>query len=619
MATSLLNLSLLVSMLFLGPCKDTYIIEIPNNISIVEDGYIDINVVENDLSQYETLYIDFDQTFTISDSHGKEDISGYTTDSSIIIEAGDTSGKTVGYHLPPIPAGEWSGNLGLSIRLENTCPGNILISGKLLNQYFTAYGPTCIEFSNQVIDTCDRSYDISLAKDSSVMLYEIDAEKRIIISNDVPVKIKANQDMSELFKDITTLTEIRNIDFLDLSECDDISKMFSGANRVSTISGLSDLDTSNIENMSHLFEGTTRLRTIDLSDWEVSNVKDMSHMFNNSYISDFSSIYDWNTSNVEDMNSMFYQCRQLTSLDLSSWGVSKVKDMSRMFSQLRRLANLDLSSWDTTGCQNMASMFESSQNLTTIIGLSLLDTENVQDMSGMFSSCIGLNSMDISGFETGNVLNMSKMFDKANLSDLGDISGWDVGKVTSFESMFRDCPNLQDLDDIQYWNVSNQCNDLSMMFYNSALIAPQDLDLTGWDVSNVTTTAGMFYGSKSLETLDITGWDTSKLVNASGMFEYNSVIEQSRLSEINGIEDLDISSLKNISRMFMLNRFVNVDLSSWDTHGLEDISYAFSGCYRQDLGKLKHWNVSSVIDMSNCFADNAGSISGTAVPDWYIS
>jgi len=103
------------------------------------------------------------------------------------------------------------------------------------------------------------------------------------------------------------------------------------------------------------------------------------------------------------------------------------------------------------------------------------------------------------------------------------------------------------------------------------------------------------------------------------MFEYNSLSDLCSLRNIIGIDLLETGNLRNMSRMFMLNRFVNVDLSSWNTQHLQDISYAFAGCYRQDLDKLKHWDVSSVLDMSNCFSDGSGSISGTAVPDWYIN
>ncbi|MBP5279426.1 MAG: hypothetical protein J6Z03_03000 [Erysipelotrichaceae bacterium] len=49
-------------------------------MNIAEEGTITVNILENDLNPYQTLYIDFDEEFVISDSHGKQDIQGYTTD-----------------------------------------------------------------------------------------------------------------------------------------------------------------------------------------------------------------------------------------------------------------------------------------------------------------------------------------------------------------------------------------------------------------------------------------------------------------------------------------------------------------------------------------------------------
>ena len=610
---------LILSIAHSSLCKDTYIIQIPSNVNITEEGTITVNILENDLNPYQTLYIDFDEEFVINDAHGKQDIQGYTTNSSISFQADDLLPKQVFYHLPHIPAGSWSGDLSLSIRLDSQYPSNILIDGRQLNSIISSYGPTTVEFSNDVINSYDDVIDVSLAQDGSVNLYEIDSLNKIIISNSTNSAITANEDMSDLFKDVTTLNEIINIDLLDLSECKSISGMFNGANRLSSIGGLSDLITDNIEDMSFLFASTNRLRNIDLSDWDTGNVKDMSYMFNSSYINDFSSIEEWDVGSVEDMNNMFSQSKQVTSLDLSSWDVSEVKDMSNMFSSIRNITSIDISSWNTGNCLNMSEMFASSQRLTSINGISVLNTANVKDMSSMFSTCTGLSVLDLSSWNVEEVEDMSLMFNSLNITDLGDLSGWDVSEVTTFSGMFRNCQRLTSLFDLSDWNVSDKCTDLSSMFYATDSILPSALDLSGWDVSNVTDMSEMFYGCKSLEYLDITDWDTGNLISAYGMFQYNSTSSNSILKNIIGIEDIDTRNLKNISHMFMLNRFVNVDLSSWNTESLEDISYAFSGCYRQDLDKLKHWNVSSVTDMNNCFADNAGSLSGTSVPDWYLN
>lgn len=619
MIISPIRTSLIISLLLSSLCKDGYIIQFPNNIDITEDGSINVIIVENDLDRYQCLHIDFDDEFTISDSHGKADIEGYTLGSSIVISPDDKDTRSVSYHLPHIPSGCWSGSLGLTISLDTVYPSNMLMKGSQINQIITAYAPTYIEFSHDVIDTYDNVSDVSAAQDGSILLYEIDSENKIIISNSTTVDIKANEDMSGLFKNVTSVSEIRNIDLLDLSQCTSISGMFWGANRLSSISGLSNMQTENIIDMSHLFEGTTRLRSTDLRNWDVTNVNDMSFMFAGSYISDFSSIEHWDTGNVINMGSMFSSTRQVTSLDLSDWNVSKVQDMSNMFSSSRKLATIDLSSWNTSSCTDMSSMFESSQSLNAVRGISSFNMHNVKDMSSMFSSCIGLTDLDLENWDVVNVTDMSNMFNTTNLVNLGEISGWDVGKVRTFSGMFENCPDLRNLNDVSAWEVSDFCTDLSKMFKQTGSALPTNFDLKNWDVSNVTTMSDMFYGCKSLEYLDISGWDTAKLTDASGMFQYNSLSDLSLLKNIIGIESIDINSLRNISRIFMLNRFLNVDLSGWNTRYLQDISYSFSGCYRQDLNKLKHWNVSSVLDMSDCFSDGAGSISGTAVPDWYTN
>ena len=54
-------------------------------------------------------------------------------------------------------------------------------------------------------------------------------------------------------------------------------------------------------------------------------------------------------------------------------------------------------------------MFYDYRNLNSI-DLSSFNTNNVTNMSFMFSGCSSLNSIDLSEFNTNNVTNMSLMF-----------------------------------------------------------------------------------------------------------------------------------------------------------------------------------------------------------------
>ena len=58
----------------------------------------------------------------------------------------------------------------------------------------------------------------------------------------------------------------------------------------------------------------------------------------------------------------------------------------------------------------MRMMFANMINLTTIEGLTNLNTQNVTDMYGLFYNCQKLESLDLSNFNTENVTEMEQMF-----------------------------------------------------------------------------------------------------------------------------------------------------------------------------------------------------------------
>ena len=81
--------------------------------------------------------------------------------------------------------------------------------------------------------------------------------------------------------------------------------------------------------------------------------------------------------------------------------------------------------------------------LTTITGIENLKTDNVMDMSNMFSLCFSLKNLDVSGFKTDNVTSMSCMFYYCkSLSTIYTGDGWTTKEVTDGEEMFSGCTNI---------------------------------------------------------------------------------------------------------------------------------------------------------------------------------
>ena len=89
------------------------------------------------------------------------------------------------------------------------------------------------------------------------------------------------------------------------------------------------------------------------------------------------------------------------------------------------------------------------------------------------------------------------------------------------------------------------------------------IDISDWDVSNVTDMRYMFYGCDELKSVgDISGWDVSSVTDMHGMF--------------------------------CECKFFNQDLSSWNVSNVTDMEFMFTFCEKFNQDILK-WNVSNVI------------------------
>ena len=96
-----------------------------------------------------------------------------------------------------------------------------------------------------------------------------------------------------------------------------------------------------------------------------------------------------------------------------------------------------------------------------------------------------------------------------------DLSSWDVGNLTTTYGMFSDCTSLLDVGDISDWNtVSLQSTD-SMFANCSALVS---IDLSNWKTNSLTSLLQMFDYCSSLQVVDISKWDTTNITTTSSMF-----------------------------------------------------------------------------------------------------
>ena len=145
---------------------------------------------------------------------------------------------------------------------------------------------------------------------------------------------------------------------------------------------------------------------------------------------------------------------------------------------------------------------------------------------------------DLNCIDTSAITDMSFLFLNINvIIDNIDLSNWDVSNVTTMEGLFNNCKKFN--CDLNKWDVSN-VKDMSYMFYNCGNF---DCDLSNWDVSKVTNMYTMFEGCSKFKGKGLENWNVSKVENISYMF-FDCINFDCNLSNWN------VNNVKNMERMF---------------------------------------------------------------------
>ncbi|WP_086321978.1 BspA family leucine-rich repeat surface protein [Campylobacter devanensis] len=210
------------------------------------------------------------------------------------------------------------------------------------------------------------------------------------------------------------------------------------------------------------------------------------------------------------------------------------------------------------------------------VKLSEIDISKVSIFTNLFKDNKRSDFSGIEEWDVSHVTNMSGMF-KGAVNFNSDISSWDVSHVTNMSGMFAGAFNFnQPLND---WNVSNVTN-MSYMFYRAMSF---NQPLNNWDVSNVDNMRGMFakihgmnysyndytsgnatnygisdYGNEkpTIFNQPLNNWDVSSVTDMSAMFLGNESFNQF-------LNDWNVSNVKNIRGMFFMAKSFNQTLASW--------------------------------------------------------
>jgi surface protein len=201
---------------------------------------------------------------------------------------------------------------------------------------------------------------------------------------------------------------------------------------------------------------------------------------------------------------------------------------------------------------------------------------------------------------TSGITNMNNIFSGASFNI--DIGSWDVSNVTTMAGMFSVAAAFN--CDISNWDVSN-VTDMSNMFYASYAF---NQDISSWDVSNVTTMNSMFHDVYEFN-YPIGDWDLSNVTDMGKMF-------RSAFSFNQDISSWDVSNVTNMNEMFYGANSFNQDIGSWDVSNVTDMSEMFSNAFsfNQDVGS---WDVTNVTSMQEMF--HFAEVFNQPIGSWDVS
>ena len=178
------------------------------------------------------------------------------------------------------------------------------------------------------------------------------------------------------------------------------------------------------------------------------------------------------------------------------------------------------------------------------------------------------------------LISMKNMFCLCNFKSI-TISQKRFGVENMF-GMFYDCKELEYIC-FPVYNTSSVTN-MSFMFHNCRKLEKIE-GLEKFNTKQVINMKNMFFGCHELKNLDLSSFDTSKVEDMSFMFSNNYKLEQ-----IIGIEKFNMKHANNISFMFnKCQKLEFLDLSKFDLSSINYMENIFCDCNNKIkiIGKKK--------------------------------
>ena len=140
---------------------------------------------------------------------------------------------------------------------------------------------------------------------------------------------------------------------------------------------------------------------------------------------------------------------------------------------------------------------------------------------------------------------------------------------------FHELDHVTHIEGMNTLDISEMTT-LKYMF--SGMLSLEAIDVTGLNTSNVVNMQGVFSANPKLKTITgLASWDMRKVVTINSMLRELPALTQTS-SEALGIEDWQLTSLRDLNSLFYRTRLTSLDLSNWAPYSSQfyNLHYTFT-------------------------------------------
>ncbi|MCR5454751.1 MAG: BspA family leucine-rich repeat surface protein, partial [Bacteroidales bacterium] len=508
--------------------------------------------------------------------------------------------------------------------------------------------------------------------------------------------------MSSMFQGCSVLTSL-DLSSFNTANVENMSSMFQGCSGLASLD-VSSFNTANVENMSSMFQGCSTLTSLDLSSFNTAKVTNMYSMF--SMLDDNSSALEnslvtinvsssWSTESVNSSDDMFANCTLLpnysvdnlnnsdyANTNISSGYLTQGKEPYVVYDENTKTLTFyynvpqgnytllnsasENPGWLSSGSNATKVVFDASfasaspttckrwfyglVDLTTITGLSNLNTSAVSSMESMFEGCSSLSNIDLSNQTIAENVSVSTMFKGCSSLKTIYVSSTRTNEKLSGEDVFAGCKKLvggdgtkcdgeknigatyaridggpssetpgyfTDMDAVKPYAVLSD-DKKTLTFYWDAQTRTEGkiYDLTGYFPSSSSSMTGSIsYPSWVNYSANTTPYNTNsipdvtKIIFDESFQNYKGIIRCSNLfygfTNLESIENLSYLYTANVTDMNNMfsdcKKLTAIDLSKFNTTNVTSMYQMFCNCAELTSLDLSSFNTEKVTDMNGMF------------------